>query len=82
MKAIIVGCGYVGSAVARLWHHQGLGVTATTTTPVRISVLEAIADSVIQLQGNDAEGFKTACRARISSFSVLALRPEPPRDIG
>jgi nucleoside-diphosphate-sugar epimerase len=56
MNVAIIGCGYVGTAIARYWHQeQGLFVTATTTTPERVSELEAIAQRVIVTKGNDAE---------------------------
>ncbi|MGB3291997.1 MAG: SDR family oxidoreductase [Phormidesmis sp.] len=53
VKAAIVGCGYVGSAIARQWQVQGLAVLATTTRPERISELSVIAHQAKVLQGND-----------------------------
>ncbi len=55
MKIAIIGCGYVGSAIARLWQRQGHQVTVTTTTPEKISKLETIADCVVLAKGNDLE---------------------------
>ncbi|MGV2827426.1 SDR family oxidoreductase [Myxosarcina sp. GI1(2024)] len=55
MKIAIIGCGYVGSAIARLWHRQGHQVTVTTTTPDKVSQLEAIASRVTLAEGNDLE---------------------------
>ena len=52
-QAAILGCGYVGSAVARRWSNQGISVTATTTSPDRVTDLSSIADSVKVVQGSD-----------------------------
>lgn len=56
MKAAILGCGYVGKAVARLWSSQGIKVTATTTSPDRVDELRKIAATVQVVNGSDAEG--------------------------
>ncbi len=53
MKISIIGCGYVGSAIARLWQEKGHTVTVTTTTPDKVSNLSAIADRVVVTQGDD-----------------------------
>ncbi|MGK7938435.1 MAG: NAD-dependent epimerase/dehydratase family protein [Xenococcaceae cyanobacterium] len=53
MKISIIGCGYVGSAIARLWQEKGHTVTVTTTTPDKVSNLSAIADRVVITQGDD-----------------------------
>jgi nucleoside-diphosphate-sugar epimerase len=54
MRLAIIGCGYVGSAVARLWQEAGNDVTVTTTTTDRIAELQAIASQVVVLRGSDA----------------------------
>lgn len=53
IKATIIGCGYVGKEVARLWQQQGLTVTATTTSPGRVEELQTVADRVRVLRGTD-----------------------------
>lgn len=58
MKLAIIGCGYVGSAVARLWHQAGHEVTVTTTTPAKQQQLQAIASKVAVVTGNDLTGLK------------------------
>lgn len=52
-QVAIIGCGYVGKEVARLWQQQGLTVTATTTSPERVEELQAVADQVQVLKGTD-----------------------------
>jgi nucleoside-diphosphate-sugar epimerase len=59
MNVTILGCGYVGRAVARFWKQQRLTVTATTTTPTRLSELEAIADRAVLVRGDDDEALRT-----------------------
>ena len=53
MKAIIIGCGYVGSRVARLWHQAGIDLTVTTTTKTKAEELQKIASRVEIVTGND-----------------------------
>jgi nucleoside-diphosphate-sugar epimerase len=58
MKLAIIGCGYVGSSVARLWHAAGNEVTVTTTTTDKIGELQAIASKVVVLKGQDFDRLK------------------------
>ena len=58
MKLAIIGCGYVGSEVARLWHQQGERVTVTTTSPSKQQQLQDIASEVVVLMGNDFDGLQ------------------------
>ncbi len=60
MNVAIIGCGYVGTAVASHWlQDKGLVVTVTTTTPERVPVLEAMGLRVVVVQGNDSEGLQS-----------------------
>jgi nucleoside-diphosphate-sugar epimerase len=57
MKVAIVGCGYVGTRVAKnLRGKSDYTVTATTTTPQRVSELEGVAQRVAVLDGKDKDG--------------------------
>ncbi|PSN14978.1 NAD(P)-dependent oxidoreductase [filamentous cyanobacterium CCT1] len=56
MKAAILGCGYVGKAVAQLWSSQGISVTATTTSRDRVDDLRQVAAAVQVVNGSNAEG--------------------------
>ncbi|MFE1747562.1 SDR family oxidoreductase [Coleofasciculus sp. H7-2] len=54
MNVAIIGCGYVGKAVAQYWRQElGFTVAATTTSPERISELEAVAQRVVVVKGDD-----------------------------
>jgi len=58
MKLAIVGCGYVGREVAKLWHHHGKQVTVTTTSPSKKDRLQEIASEVVVLSGSDLNSLK------------------------
>ncbi|HEY9744274.1 MAG TPA: SDR family oxidoreductase [Coleofasciculaceae cyanobacterium] len=54
MNVAIIGCGYVGKAITQYWRQElGFVVTATTTTPERVASLEAYAQRVVVVKGDD-----------------------------
>jgi nucleoside-diphosphate-sugar epimerase len=53
MKIAVIGCGYVGSAIARFWRESGHQVTVTTTSSAKVPELEKIANRVVVMKGND-----------------------------
>jgi nucleoside-diphosphate-sugar epimerase len=60
MNVAIIGCGYVGYAVADFWQQKmTYQVSVTTTTPERVQSLQAVAQRVTVLQGNDSVGLKS-----------------------
>ena len=60
MKIAIIGCGYVGSAIARWWQQQGHQITVTTTTPDKIPYLNTIASEVAIADGSNLANLKQA----------------------
>lgn len=81
MNVTIIGCGYVGSAVAQLWQQQGLTVTATTTTPERISELSTLANHALVVQGSDAAQLKALLEnQQVVLLSVGAHNPKVYED--
>ncbi|MBW4633762.1 MAG: SDR family oxidoreductase [Iphinoe sp. HA4291-MV1] len=63
MNVAIIGCGYVGCAIARYWQQKmTCVVTATTTTSERVPVLQAVAQRVEVVKGNDPEGLKSVLK--------------------
>lgn len=61
MKVAIIGCGYVGKALAQhLRTKSDYVITATTTTPERVAELETVAHRVEVLKGNDIEALTGA----------------------
>ncbi len=75
MKVAIIGCGYVGTAMAQKWQSQGLVVLATTTRHERVSELATVADRIEVLLGNDAPQLRTA----LADQQVVLLCVGPKR---
>lgn len=60
MNIAIIGCGYVGSAIAQYWQqNSSFFVTATTTTPQRAPALKSVAQKVVVVSGNDPEALQS-----------------------
>lgn len=74
MKAAIIGCGYVGGAVAKLWRSQELDVTATTTRRSRLLELSQIADKVSVVVGTDASQLQAVLADRKVVLLCVGLR--------
>ena len=56
MNVAIIGCGYVGYAVAKYWkQNSDLVITATTTTPGKVAMLEEVAAKIEIVKGSDAQ---------------------------
>ncbi|MGB3404300.1 MAG: NAD-dependent epimerase/dehydratase family protein [Microcoleaceae cyanobacterium] len=74
MNVTILGCGYVGTAVARYWTQTlGLTVTATTTTPEKIQSLNTVAHHVEVVRGNDPVRLKSILKdQQVVLLSVAA----------
>jgi nucleoside-diphosphate-sugar epimerase len=49
----ILGCGYVGSALADCWQEQGHFVTGTTTSRERVTSLSKIVSNAVLMKGDD-----------------------------
>lgn len=62
MNILILGCGYVGSEVARWEQKNGHRVTVTTTTPEKVSKLSAISDRVALVEGNDLKAISNVIK--------------------
>ncbi len=63
MNVAIIGCGYVGYEVAQYWQQKkSFIVTATTTTPERVPVLESVAQRVLVVKGNDPDRLKSVLK--------------------
>ena len=75
MTIAILGCGYVGQAIAQHWQQQGHSVTVTTTTPARRPELEAIAAQVKLVQGHDLD----AVTDLIAGQTTLLISVGAPR---
>jgi nucleoside-diphosphate-sugar epimerase len=52
-KVAVIGCGYVGKAVANHWYQQGYLVTGTTTREEKVSELEGITHHTLVMTGDN-----------------------------
>jgi len=60
MNIAIIGCGYVGYAVAKYWkQNDDLVITVTTTNSSRVTILQEVAHKVEIVQGSDAQALKS-----------------------
>jgi len=57
MKIGIIGCGYVGQAVALYWKQQGHRIGVTTRQPERVAPLAVFADDVFLLRSQTLSPF-------------------------
>ena len=75
MNFIIIGCGYVGYRVAQYLHHKKkCVVTATTTTPEKITGLQKVATQALVLKGEDIEGLKSALQNQDTVLLSIARK--------
>ena len=55
----ILGCGYVGCAIADYWQKQGHFVTGTTTNWKRVASLSGFVSQVFLMKGDDADAVES-----------------------
>jgi nucleoside-diphosphate-sugar epimerase len=55
----IIGCGYVGTALANYWQQQGHFITATTTTKNRLGTLQELAAEVVVMRGDNLKAMQS-----------------------
>ncbi len=60
----ILGCGYVGCALADYWQEQGHFVTGTTTSWKRVASLSGVVDQVFLMKGDDADAVQSLVRGQ------------------
>lgn len=79
-KIAIIGCGYVGTALARYWHQQkGYSVKATTTREKRVTELESVATEVVVMTGEDSQAM--AKLLQDCDTVVLSIAPISDRQV-
>jgi nucleoside-diphosphate-sugar epimerase len=69
----ILGCGYVGSALADYWQEQGHFVTGTTTSRERVASLSEVVSKVVLMKGDDAR----AVQALLQGQDTLVVSIAP-----
>lgn len=79
MNVGILGCGYVGTAVARRWHQDNsYHITATTTTEERVSDLKQVAQKVVVIKGDN----EIALKSVVQEQELILLSVAPTRPLG
>lgn len=73
----ILGCGYVGSALAYYWQDRGHFVTGTTTSWERVASLSEIVSQVVLLKGDDADAMQSIVQGQDSI--VVSVAPTSSR---
>lgn len=71
---LVIGCGYLGTLLARYWKLQGHFVTVTTTTPGRLKELKRIADRVLLVHGTDSQQMAEALEGQEWVALTVAAR--------
>lgn len=61
-KVAVIGCGYVGKAVAHYWYEKGYFVTGTTTREENILELKEITHNSVVMIGNDLGAIETVIK--------------------
>lgn len=80
MRVTIVGCGYVGEALARRWAAgASLQLTVTTTREQRRACLEPLAQRVLVLRASDAAALHRALEE--AEVAVFCLAPGGDRQV-
>ncbi len=80
MRITIVGCGYVGSALANHWHQQARHwLRVTTTRDERLAELAPLADAVQRLDAADPDQLRQALET--TEAAVFCLAPGGSRQV-
>src|SRR3990167_10643836 len=57
LNIAIIGCGYLGTELARFWKQQGHFMTVTTRNSEKLDPLSKVAQKSVILKGNDEKEF-------------------------
>lgn len=80
MNIAIIGCGYVGTALARHWHQNNSHIiTATTTTKERVAQLKEVAHRVVVMKGDDEAALRSVLQNQ--DAVILSVAPTSDRQI-
>ncbi len=76
----ILGCGYVGSALADYWQEQGHFVTGTTTSIERVAPLREVLSKVVLLKGDDPSAVQSLVQGQ--DTVVVSVAPTGSHALG
>ncbi|WP_165966452.1 NAD-dependent epimerase/dehydratase family protein [Actinomadura sp. 7K507] len=77
MRYLIIGCGHIGTELARRWTSAGHQVTGTTTSPGRVEKLREICTDAAVLRGADLDAVTRAAEG--ADAIVLTVSPRLQR---
>lgn len=78
MNITIIGCGYVGYAVAQYWQDKmSFMVTATTTTPARITELQAVSQRAVVLKCDNLAELKSVLQDQDVAILSISSNKSP-----
>ena len=80
MNITILGCGYVGSAIAQKLRQSQNLITVTTTTLKRVPELETIADRVVVVKGDDEAGLRSLLHEQ--ERVIVSIAPGGEQQVG
>ena len=78
LQITIIGCGWLGLALASHWRERH-GLVLTTTRPERLPELEALAATALVVQGDDRDAMARALEQ--ADVVVLTLAPRGDRQV-
>lgn len=81
MKVLILGMGHAGKAIAQQLQAKGHSVVGTTTTPEKVSGLQAIADEVFVLRGSETEKVIEAAQGCDAIIATVAPNVRNTRSV-
>ncbi|TVQ51336.1 MAG: SDR family NAD(P)-dependent oxidoreductase, partial [Spirulina sp. DLM2.Bin59] len=76
----ILGCGYMGTALAQSLQGSGMTITTTTTRADRLPALAAISDRPLQLRGDDPAALATLLADQTTLLVSVAAQGKDYRD--
>ena len=77
----VIGCGYVGGEVAKIWQSRGLHVTGTTRTPARLEEISRVAQKGVLIKGNDEMEFASLISANDTLLITIGADSPEEYDI-
>ncbi len=75
----IIGCGYVGTALADYWQQQGHFITATTTTQERLGLLQQLVSQVVVMRGDNLSAMQSLVQNQ--DTIVVSVAPTADRQV-
>ncbi len=80
-RVAILGCGYVGTALAKHWRSRDMQVTATATTPERLEALAEISDRAIVVNSQNLDALRDLVRDTETLIVSIASKRVQPYDV-